>query len=163
MIGSTAVNVTAQSHCPSSKANLSQHPTQAAQSLPALRNCCSLPNVSLRPQPAVLPLQCLMGKYLERNDLRGEMLCIFVKKLSKRKNPNAREERKWLCCFGLGYLRCWRHLELAWPGNPAPPRCLTLCCWHRFTPPAWVQCKRYGWLQEFYLPCTDLTYIWPIN
>lgn len=119
MIGSTAVNVTARSHCPSPKANLSQHPTQAAQSLPALRNCCSLPNVSLRPRPAVLPLKCLMGKYLERNDLRGEMLCIFVKKLSKRKNPNAREERKWLCCFGLGYLCCWRHLELAWPGNPA--------------------------------------------
>lgn len=155
MIGSPAVNVSARSHCPSPKADLHQGPTQAAQSLPALCNCFSLPNVSLRPRPAVLPLKCLMGKYLERNDLRGEMLCIFVKKLSKHKNPNAGEERKWLSCFGLGCLRCAQETQ--------PSRCVTPYCWHRFTPPAWVQCKCYRWLWKFYLPCTDLIYIWPIN
>lgn len=36
MIGSPAVNVSARSHCPSPNADLHQHPTQAAQSLPAL-------------------------------------------------------------------------------------------------------------------------------
>lgn len=66
-----------------------------------------------------LPLKCLIGKYLERNDFRGEMLCIFVKKLSKHKNPNEEEDHKWLSCFCFCCLLCWHLTELIWIANPA--------------------------------------------
>jgi hypothetical protein len=49
------------------------------------------------PGQLFFPFKCLIGKYLERKDLHRELLCIFVKKLSKRTSPNKEEEvHNWL-------------------------------------------------------------------